>query len=68
MTLNGLTDVPPVNSRITSTNPLVSDAVNLLLVNHTEMSTIFNTSTNMTSILVISLTSCINNNYSCTSN
>ena len=38
VTLNGLLDVPLINSRATNTNPAVSDPVNLLLINLTVMS------------------------------
>ena len=38
VTLNGLLDVPPLNSSVTNINPAVSCAVNLLLINLTLMS------------------------------
>ena len=40
MTLKGLADVPPTNSRVANMNRSASDPVNLILVNLTVMSTL----------------------------
>lgn len=39
VTLNGLADVPPLNSRVINTNPIISDPVYWLEVNLTTIST-----------------------------
>ena len=48
VTLKGLADVPPTNSRVTNMNRSASDPVNLILVNLTVMSTLaYSAFTNM---------------------
>ena len=66
VTLNGLTDAPPTNSRVTKMNPIASDTVNLLLVNLYWMSTLACSTLTKMTYSVISLTNCINNDSSCT--